>query len=932
MFRHFVLLLFLLLIIFFPYSQEHHEMPDYFSVYRSAEKFYNSEQATRTTDSLALLSYLKVISLLNKKGVNDSILFDSYMKSGILEMSANRDQHALELFSGSIRVLQSSSTLPDSLLFKSYLYAGSSYYNLNNLDSASYCYKKAEELINIHPTLTESERLYNKSGALYYETGDYKKSIQYFSKALSLVEHKQTRNAWNPYFIVNYKNNIASAMRKLGDYEQAMDLYKSLLPYNISKNELLHNIGVTYLSQGNYPEAIHYLKQVGYGNQVKYNDIGHAYLQLKKYDSSSYFLDAAVNEYRKISTKQKNIDYVITLKYQGDILMETHDPAKAISYYQRAIIQTDPDFNDTAVEKNPVAFRGLHNSFFLFDALIAKGAAFNAIHASAPDTLLLAHAFSAYSSAIRLSRQVEKTFSSDEAKLFLGNNVNNAYKELVEIGIRLYDLSKNKIYLQKAFNYADNSKASVLQSSLHDLSLESIDGLPQGLLKEEKNLKALIAKLNIQLATITDNTQLAEMQQKINDLEIRLSLLQEKLDENPKYHQLKFDSRDISMEDLQQKILKQDAALISFYYLKNRLICFYVTKEEYGYNDCPLQGDLQKNIFSTREMLRAVEGHDNRSMQGLIAKLFAQLVQPVFEKINNKKRLIIIPHNEISYIPFEILTEPKSDQPLLKKFAISYNYSANFFTEKETADKKYEALAMAPFAGISSNSFPDLKESRGEIESLKGKILFGQEATKQNFVEFSASYPVIHLATHAVADDADPLRSFIEFYGSKNDLDTAHRLFEQEIYHLDMKTAKLVVLSACETGTGHLINGEGIMSLSRAFSYAGCKSVITSLWKADDAATAFISRKLHEYLQKGFEKDEALQKAKTDYLESDRVDAIHKTPAYWAHLVLIGDAQAIEKKGNGLMWIIGGIFVLLIVLYIIRRTVIYRIKKDYEEK
>ncbi|MBS1600726.1 MAG: CHAT domain-containing protein [Bacteroidetes bacterium] len=913
--RHFLLLILSLVIISYPYSQEQHQSPEYFSVYKTAEKFYNSARPTTTTDSLALQSYVKTILLLQGKKINDSILFDSYLKAGILQMTAKKDQQALDLFLGSIRTAQSSS-LPDSIVFKSYLFAGNSYYNLNNLDSASYCYKKAEDLINIHPSLAESERLYNKSGALYYQTGDYKKSIQYFTKALSVVEKNPSAN---PYFIVNYKNNIASAMRKLGDYAHAMELYKSLLPYNINKNELLHNIGVTYLNEKNAAEAIHYLNQVSYSNQVKYNDIGEAYLQMRKYDSADYYLNAAVDAYKKTGSRQKNLDYAITLKYMGDVWMGKNNSQKAAEYYQQAIIQADPDFNEPGIEKNPQSFQGLHNSFFLFDALTAKAIALHSL-ALRNDTTFYIHAFAAYSSAIKLSRQVEKTFNSDEAKLFLVNNVNAAYKDAIDLAIQLYDLTKNKFYLLKAFDYSENSKASVLLASLRELSLESVPGLPQTLIRDERNLKALIAKLSIQSAEAADSSLSNEIQNKITDLEIKLSGLQQKLDENPAYHQLKFDSRDISMDTVQEKIVTDDATLLSFYWLKNKLICFYITKEDDGYTSIDLN-DLQKNILSLQQMLNVEDAHDNRKITDLSTKLFQQLIAPVFEKIKDKKRLLIIPHNEISYIPFEILTDPKTNEILLKNFSISYNYSANFFTPGEkTLNETYDALAMAPFASASSKELlPVLSASRKEIESLKGKILFDSAATKQNFLQFSPDYPVIHLATHAVANDVDPLRSFVEFYGLNGDADTVHRLYEQEIYHLDMKSARLVILSACETGAGHLINGEGIMSLSRAFSYAGCKSVIASLWKADDDATAFISRQLHIYLQQGLRKDKALQKAKLDYLDNDKIDAGRKIPAYWAHLVLIGNAQAIEKKSSGYIWIALIVLILFVIEWRIGR-------------
>jgi len=919
MLRHLVLLFLLLLAIFYPYSQDQSHLPDYLSTYKSAEKLYNADNPTAKTDSMVLSLYLKVISMLEKGKMNDSILVDSYLKSGILEMSAREDQKALALFSGSIRVIKSSKAFSDSLLFKAYLFSGSCHYNLNDLDSARYYYKQAEELVNRYPTLNESERLYNKSGALFYETGDYKKSIQYFNKALSLVENRQPANL---YFIVNYKNNIASAMRKLQEYDQAMDVYKSLLPYNINKNELFHNIGVTYLNIGNYTEAIHYLKQVLNSNQLKNNDIGLAYLQLKKYDSASHYLNAAHIEYKRIWENQKNLDYGITLKYQGDMMMAMNMPLQALPYYQQAIIQLDPDFNDTSIERNPLSFQGLHNSFFLFQALTAKAAALTTLYDSSPNTAQLTNAFSAYSSAMTLASKVEKTFNSDEAKLFLANNVGPAYKDVIDLCLRLYTLSKDKIYLHKAFNYAENSKASVLQASLRELSLESIAGLPQNLVRDEKNTKALIAKLNIQAAETNDSMIIAGIRRKITDLEISLSGLQEKLEENPKYNQLKFDTKDISLDSIQQKMEQDDAAMLSFYYLKNKLLCFYITKEQYGYSVTDLKDDLKKSILSLSQMLNEEGRYRNKIMHETTTSLFRQLIMPVFEKIKTKKRLIIVPHNEISYIPFEILSDPSTDELLLKKFAISYDYSANFFTTNEQSSyKQYQALAMAPFSESSSKqNFSVLKASRSEVETLKGKILYGGDATKQNFIQLSIAYPVIHLATHAVANDSDPLRSFIEFYGSGDDADTTHRLYEQEIYHLDMKSTRLVILSACETGNGRLVNGEGIMSLSRAFSYAGCKSVITSLWKADDMATAFISKQLHHYLQKGFRKDEALQHAKSDYLESNEIEPAHKTPAYWAHLVLIGDAHAIEKKGQLIPWIIFGLVFLILVTVIIKKA------------
>ncbi len=112
---------------------------------------------------------------------------------------------------------------------------------------------------------------------------------------------------------------------------------------------------------------------------------------------------------------------------------------------------------------------------------------------------------------------------------------------------------------------------------------------------------------------------------------------------------------------------------------------------------------------------------------------------------------------------------------------------------------------------------------------------------------------------------------------------------------------------------------KGIMSLSRAFFYAGCKSVVTSLWKAEDVSIAFIIKQMHQYLMNGFVKDEALQKAKADYLKSDDIDPAFKTPAYWATLVLTGDYHSIVSKSHFPLYLVlifgATIFFLLIRKY-----------------
>jgi CHAT domain-containing protein len=200
-----------------------------------------------------------------------------------------------------------------------------------------------------------------------------------------------------------------------------------------------------------------------------------------------------------------------------------------------------------------------------------------------------------------------------------------------------------------------------------------------------------------------------------------------------------------------------------------------------------------------------------------------------------------------------------------------------------------------------------LPASRAEVTGLQGKVYIDSLATKTQFLKEINKYPIVHLATHAVSAVDNASASFIAFYPEKGS-QMEDCLYLEELYGLNMNATKLVIISACETGQGELVSNEGVISLARAFAYAGCESTINSLWKADDKATSFIIGQFHIYLQKGYTKSKALRQAKLDYLKSD---AINKSPAYWSHLILTGDTEPLYASGmkSTYKW---GIFIILL--------------------
>jgi CHAT domain-containing protein len=217
-----------------------------------------------------------------------------------------------------------------------------------------------------------------------------------------------------------------------------------------------------------------------------------------------------------------------------------------------------------------------------------------------------------------------------------------------------------------------------------------------------------------------------------------------------------------------------------------------------------------------------------------------------------------------------------------------------------------------PFPHPAYNYMQQLPASAQEIAHIPGRAFIGTLATKQQFLANINQYPVVHLATHAIADTGNSTGSFIAFYpNSQQSANDA--LYLEELYGLQMDATRLLIISACETGHGVLVNSEGVLSLTRGFAYAGCKSIVNSLWKADDEATAAILQQFHVYLQKGYTKSKALRQAKLDYLHSH---ALNKTPEYWAHLILTGDTQPLVKSRMGNRWLLvsGGAVAVLLLL------------------
>ena len=153
------------------------------ALYQKANGYFSLSHPTAATDSMALLLFEQIISKAGQTNFPDDLLFQSWLKEGVLLDVKGQYQEALKAYTGGLNCLRRHPEWSDSLYFKIYIYAGPDYYQLDNFDSATLLLNKAEELADRFHGLPEKDRLYNALGALYYESGNYLQARNYFSRA-----------------------------------------------------------------------------------------------------------------------------------------------------------------------------------------------------------------------------------------------------------------------------------------------------------------------------------------------------------------------------------------------------------------------------------------------------------------------------------------------------------------------------------------------------------------------------------------------------------------------------------------------------------------------------------------------------------------------------------------------------------------------------
>ncbi len=905
-------------------------MPSFEQLYQEAETLFYLENQTEETNAQALDRYLEVISICQEQDNQNAILADAYLKAGVIKLVSHQYTEAMKHYQASLKVLEQIKSSQDSAFFKVNVYLGDLNYLQETFDSAEYYYDKAQTIAHYwQEDLDEIERLYNSLGAMYFTLGNYKQSHNFFQKALAITHQKYPDNQ---EMRVYFKNNLAVASSKANNYDKAIEEYQDLLQYGVASYSLYNNLGRVYGKKGNVDSAVFYLKKATGSADIStqitsFNNLGRTYMEAQQSDTAlSYFQRAlsicAANSF------SKNSDLAETYINIANTLEKQNSWQEALQYYQRAIVSLTYDFEDSTGSANPTEYRKVISLLHLFEIFQGKGRTFFQYYQQSQDIDRLKSALACYQDAINLAKYIQKSYDTDDAKLFFIEHIYPVFEEALAPVYALYQHTGEEQYAAAGLAIAEAGKASVLSEILKDLDIKTAGVVDARLINEEKRLKQKITSLRIKLAQSDDSVQNQAYQETITDMEIDLAQAVKALQKDEKYYRLKYQADSLNIRAIQRQAIGTDAAALEYVTSEDFLYIFLITEDEIALRRVALTPAFQEALTQVQAHLYHYREGERYKQQDAVA-LYRVLMQPYEEVLASVERLIIIPDGMLSYIPFEILSKDTApDRYLIRDFTFNYAYSASLLLDAiQHRDVKLAntILAMAPFAGkdkgnIRSNGFNPLAASREEVEKIGGSIYLEDKATKRLFLSLAGSYGILHLATHASVDSENPLQSYIAFYPNQGESDAGYRLYTQELYNLKLDSVKLVILSACEAGGGQLVNGEGIISLARAFAYAGCPNIVTTLWKAADRSAAQITTSMHDYLREGYTKDEALRLAKIDYLNSD-IHPLMKAPFYWANFIFIGDPAPIYTSYSFIWYIAIGVITVLGLLWVFRKKI-----------
>jgi CHAT domain-containing protein/tetratricopeptide (TPR) repeat protein len=756
---------------------------------------------------------------------------------------------------------------------------GSIYSLAGNKQAALDHHSKASEILKIVGDHAGEAIALNSTGQVYEDLNNPDTAIDHYSRAFAIYDQ-----LGNTEFAAVTKFYIGRTYNLSGKKEKAVKFFSECVSESEAiKNDRLTAYALTKLSGIRRTDGL----------------IAEAQLQLK----------TALRLFRKLSDRIG----------QGNALIELGHTYRDLGNHREA-------------------FRVYSSAVQLFEAAGDHANEAESLYYSAFSQNALGHVDEALA-RIKRSNEVVESLRAQIISPELRSSYFASVHKHAELYIDLLIKSNNSV--AEAFEVSEKTHSRSLLEVLGEASAQIRKGANPELLEQEHSLQQkLRAKALYRMRLLDasrDPKELAQLETDIREITTAYNALQTKIKQQSQEFGNLVQPQPLNLREVQAN-LESDTLLLEYLLGVERSYLWAVTQTSINVFELPGRNVLEASVEQVGNLLkaRASNGEDNSVPyeQRVVeadakywpeaAKLSTTLLGPV-AALKAQKRLVIVPDGALHFLPFEALPEPLVQQsssepePLVLAHEVVSLPSASILAqlrrprsagEQQTklisvlADPVFSrrdsrvdesARQQASLEAAADNDPMRLEATRREADAImnltvadEGTKLLGFEANRRMALSGNlGQYRIVHFATHATVDIKNPELSGIILSLVTREGDTDEGFLQlPEIYNLNLDHTQLVVLSACETGFGNDVRGEGLVSLSRGFIYAGSRSVVGSLWKVDDTATSQLMTKFYEGMFKErLTPSAALRQAKEFMWRSSQ----YRAPFYWAAFVLQGE-------------------------------------------
>lgn len=833
--------------------------------------------------------YQKALDELNEGDPNHfKELTLLYSRKGMLSFFLGKYSEAIELYKKSLMFLTEAG---GSIMEKAYNIESqaSSFYMLKDYENALALYQQSNEIYK--DLLPEN---FNRLVKSHTDIATTYKGLENYTKAIEHFQIAASSGKLNPYQYRVFGEALWKD-KQLEEAEQMLKKANVLAEARAIKNDT--EIADTHFWLGSF------------------------YLQTRRDKLLGlYYLNLGVGEYRS-QLGDKNEPLGRALLAQAKYFVVEGETEKALEIIQESIIALTPGFYSDSVLANPNGINWVSTS--VANSLGWKARALAQYYKETKDLKYLKASFDTYKLSLKLVEAFRLT-QKYSSNLILNKEVNNLLDQAIQVSHKLYLLTQESKYFEATFSFIEQNKSTALLASLQQNDSIRLSNVPTALIEKENSLKQSLLSLEEKTGEFISESSNPKqglnwvyLQQK-HAFKKSLDSVQNVLaSDYPEYYRLFYGSNVIQISDVQSQLSK-NKVLVDYAITDSLLMTYVISKDKAAVYTKEMPVGFDNSILRLLQLMRYVNTDnsyaDYKSFVNLAFENYQFLLGDFAEEVKGKE-LLIVPDGILSYLPFEVLLSDSvtREQPDYRSLAYfikdnvssTLNSAAIYFSYSKKKKPNYgQIIAFAPSYSFLEQSdtankndyilLPLLHVKR-ELESISTffnpEIFKGTKATKAKFQSFAPKASVLHLAMHAVLNDDKPLNSQLVF--AADDECPSGMFTIGELFGMDL-SADLAVLSACNSGNGKLNKGEGIMSLSTGFQYAGVPSVVMTHWDVNDKYSADLMAGFYTNLAQGLEKNIALHRAKLDMVNGG--SAVYSHPYYWAGFTLIGNESAIVSR------------------------------------